>query len=352
MNARYFDGVDARLHAVTVAVTGGEIAIDGAGIARRVPVAATHWSAPTVDAPAMLYLADGALCEVQGGDRAALARALGVRSRGPGWRMLRTLGAVTALALLAAVAVLAASRLFPAAANVAVQVMPARIDEHLGRWALAGMIDDGTLQPSRIAPALAREAQQVLTRVTPAHPRVPLQLRIFNSRTLGINAEALPDGTIVVTDQLIRTLSGKASTMNAFQQAVLAGVLAHEIGHLEARDTVRILVGSSMMEVASAVLFGDFSDGVAASSAGLVSLRYARGQETAADGWAIARMRQLNLPLTPMADWLEAADAWDARVSHGRQPPVPIFLSTHPATIDRTARLRAADHGRQMMDGR
>lgn len=342
MNAHYFDGVDARLHAVTVTVIAGQVAIDGAGIARQVPVSSTRWSAPSANAPAMLYLPGGALCEVAGTERAALARALGHSTGREGWRHLHTLAAVLVLAVLVTVATLAALRLFPVVAAYAVQVVPARVDQRLGQWSLAYLKAEESLQPSRLAPELARVTEAVLARVAPAHPRVPIRLHIAYAPGIDINALALPDGTIVVTDQLIWSLLSTPDTMNADEQLALAGILAHEIGHLEARDGVRVLVGRSLMQTLSAVLFGDFSDGIAASSAHLVSLQYSRDAEVAADTWAIRRMQQLHLPLSQLAQWLDNVEAWYARAEN-RQHAVPAYFNSHPASSERSARLRAAD---------
>jgi Zn-dependent protease with chaperone function len=341
MNAHYFDGVDARLHAVTLAVAGDRITIAGAGVHRQVAVAATRWSAPSTHAPAMLYLADGALCEVHGAARAALAMALGERIERPAWHHLRSLAAALVLATLVAVAALASLRLFPAVAAFAVQVVPARVDQRLGQSSLAYLLEEARLQPSRLPPTLTRQANDVLARVMPAHPRIPIRLRIADAPQIDINALALPDGTIVVTDQLIWSLTA-AGTMELDGELALAGVLAHEIGHLEARDAVRGLIGGSLMQTLSAVLFGDFSDGIATSSARLVSLGYARSREASADAWAIHRMQQLHLPLTPLAQWSDNVEAWYARTEN-RQRALPVYFRSHPATAERSARLRAAD---------
>lgn len=343
MNAHYFDGVDARLHVVTLAVADGQVTIRGDGFIRQAAIASTCWSAPSITAPAMLYLADGALCEMHGSDRVSMARALGQRPPGRMRRYLGTLAAVLALATLVAVTALTAWRLFPALADLAARTIPAREDQRVGEWVLAEMIDNQTLQPSRIAPGLAREAAQMLEAVGPPQPRVPIRLRIFRAPTIGINAFQLPDGTMVLTDQLVGSIAGNASTLNATQRAMLAGVLAHEIGHLQARDMVRGVVGGSLMKTLSAALLGEFSDGVAAFSSDIMNLHYSRDREQAADEFAIRRMQQAHLPLTPLADWFDALDAWETRMADGKHSEAHVYFSTHPATLERAARFRAAD---------
>ncbi|MDQ2821074.1 MAG: M48 family metallopeptidase [Pseudomonadota bacterium] len=342
MNAHYFNGVDARLHCVTVTVADGRVAIDGTGIARHIDVASTSWSAPWPNAPAMLYLPDGALCEVHGADRAALATALGCHAGWHRWRYLHSLAAVLLLAALVAVATLAALHLFPAVAAFAVQVVPERVEQRQGRLILQTMIDQAMLQPSRLTPALARETEAVLAQVTPDRPRVPVHLHIAYAPAIDMNALALPDGTIVVTDQLIWSLLSAPDTMNAEGKMALAGMLAHEIGHLEARDGMRSMIERSLMRTLSAVLFGEVSDNVVALSTGLVALHYSHDRETAADTWAITRMHQLHLPLAPLAQWFDNVEAWYARTEN-RQRALPAYFNTHPASATRSARLRAAD---------
>ncbi|MCB8828822.1 M48 family metallopeptidase, partial [Escherichia coli] len=48
---------------------------------------------------------------------------------------------------------------------------------------------------------------------------------------IGPNAFALPDGTVVITDQLVRLADGDTD--------MLLGVLAHEIGHVELKHSLR-----------------------------------------------------------------------------------------------------------------
>lgn len=343
MNAVYFDGIDARRHAVQLAVDGPTLSVRGDGVTHDYAVASVRLAEPSAHAPALLYLPDGALCEVHGDARAALAAALAYCAP---WavRLHRHASiAVLALALLVAVAGLAGWRLFPALASWSVHAVPARIDQRLGAWAMEQLQEEAALQPSRIAPALAGQVTQTLALVAPAHPRVPLRLRIFHAPRIGINALALPDGTIVLTDQLIWSLNGASPALNVYQQTALAGILAHEIGHLEARDGVRALIGRSLTAVLSAVLFGDFSEGISAFSSNLVGLHYAREKEAAADGWAIARMREVGLPLAPLAEWFAMCDAWYAGMDGGKRRAAPVYFNTHPATPDRVARLRAAD---------
>lgn len=126
------------------------------------------------------------------------------------WRYLRSLAAMLVLAALASL--------------------------RLGQSSLAYLMKDARLQPSR---------------VMPAHRRVRIHLRshlrIAGAPQIDINAVALPDGSIVVTDQLIWSLTTTAAPEQDAELA-LTGTLAHEIGQVEARDAVRGLVGGSLMQ--------------------------------------------------------------------------------------------------------
>src|SRR5690606_15157282 len=102
----------------------------------------------------------------------------------------------------------------------------------------------GVLEPSRLAPerqAALRARFEALVAHMPAlparyahyAPRYTLDFR----RGLGANAFALPGGAIVVTDGLV-----EAARAAGLQDDAIAGVLAHEIGHVAHRHTTRMLV--------------------------------------------------------------------------------------------------------------
>jgi Zn-dependent protease with chaperone function len=141
------------------------------------------------------------------------------------------------------------------------------------------------------------------------------------------NALALPGGRIYVFEGMI----GHAETPDE-----LAGVIAHEIGHVAHRDGTRSVVRAAGLSFVFGVALGDFVGGGAAIIAArtLIQSAYSREVETAADSYSVALMRRLGGNAQALASILE-------RVSSGIEPAMKILMD-HPETRIRVAAIRAA----------
>ncbi len=148
----------------------------------------------------------------------------------------------------------------------------------------------------------------------------------------------------MLTDAMILHILGKADNFDEQQQAQLAGVLAHEIGHIEGRHSVRVMARSSLTAAASAALFGDFSAVAAGLPAVLMNMRYSREMESEADGYAIALLKEKGISPAPLADLFESLEEVH-QSDPGRRLPrwmnaSMTYMSSHPASAERSARLR------------
>ncbi len=98
------------------------------------------------------------------------------------------------------------------------------------------------------------------------------------------NAMALPSGDIIVTDKFIELSKN---------QQEIDSVLLHEMGHVERRHSLEMLIEGTFVTVATMLVIGDvnaFGDmGVGLGSA-LVSSNYSRGHESEADDYAFKKM--------------------------------------------------------------
>lgn len=339
--ANFYDGRTARLHAVELAVENGLLTLRGE-VERTYSAQATRVAEPFEQAPTVLYFEDGARAEVPGAEPGRQLRdALGYR----GTRVVRftqhTWAALLALVLLVALTGSAYTWGVPAAAERIADTLPASVDQSLGQSALKALEASGRLQESRLSDEWQAEAQAAMRRVAPPGMRAQLLLR--NSIWLGPNAIALPDGTIVMTDQMVRLIAGKrGGSFGESERAQLAGILAHEIGHVRLRHSTRILASSSLTAALAASVFGDFSS-LAVLPAVVTRMRYSQGKETEADEYGIALMRQHGISTLPLADLHERLE--DRRGAQEQSTWVrnaTRFITSHPVTAERTARLRAA----------
>jgi Zn-dependent protease with chaperone function len=141
------------------------------------------------------------------------------------------------------------------------------------------------------------------------------------------NALALPGGRIYVFEGLI----SHAETPDE-----LAGVIAHEIGHVAHRDGTRSVMRAAGLSFVFGFALGDFVGGSAVIIAAqtLIQSAYSREVETAADSYSVALMRRVGGNAQALAAILE-------RVSSGLEPAMKILMD-HPETRIRVAAIKAA----------
>ena len=158
------------------------------------------------------------------------------------------------------------------------------------------------------------------------------------------NAFAIPGGYIYVTRQLVALMNNEAE---------LAGVLGHEVGHVAAQHSrkrqsaaTRNSILGVLGTVLSGVLLGNGTAGqlgqkVFSQGSQLLTLSYSRKQETEADNLGIAYLRRANFDPRAMSTVLTSLaqqNALEARMM-GTSNQVPAWASTHP---DPASRVRAA----------
>jgi len=110
----------------------------------------------------------------------------------------------------------------------------------------------------------------------------------------------------------------------------IAGVVAHELGHVIERHSMQSLVRQAGLYVAISVFTGGQADifGTMVEAGGLLAvLAQSKEAENEADAWAAALMRDSAIPIKPLADFM-------ARHLGGGPDHWP---STHPATHERVA---------------
>lgn len=158
------------------------------------------------------------------------------------------------------------------------------------------------------------------------------------------NAFAVPGGYVYVTRQLV-------SLMN--NEAELAGVLGHEVGHVAARHSAsrqqraqRNSILGAIGSILSGVLLGNSGLGqlgqqIFSAAPQLLTAQYSRRQETEADNLGIQYLKTAGYDPRAMATLLQslaAQTALDAALQ-GRDATMPQWASTHP---DPASRVRAA----------
>ncbi len=343
ISAIYFDSLQGTLHPVELGVTSAAITVSGSNIAKSYDTRSARLGEPFDNAPCVLDFTDGSRCEVH--DATAKSALLGAlqfkKSLVLRWQD-RWLGALAAIIVMLAALLSAWHWGIPWAAERVAAHIPLEWEQRLGDEALKGL-DKEMFEPTKLNQQDQLQAQAVFQKILPDATRMPLRLVFRRSLLAGPNAFALPNGTIVVTDAMMFLIAGEDELKGESGER-LAGVLAHEIGHVQGRHGLKNIIGSSMAGVLSWALFGDFSAVAAGAPALLVQLEYSRAMETEADDYAAGLLRQRNIEPARLAELFDLL-ASDYKRKAGVEMPgwlrqITDYLSTHPATAERMARLR------------
>jgi hypothetical protein len=141
-----------------------------------------------------------------------------------------------------------------------------------------------------------------------------------------VNAFALPGGVIVVNTGLIAATS---------RPEELAGVLAHEVQHVELRHSIRGMVKDLGLRGLFAFATGDRGGSLLGEAAvGLASLKFSRDDESQADQAAFDTLIAAEIDPSGLPAFFEIMH------KQGQHAPAA-FVSTHPLSADREAALRA-----------
>jgi len=143
------------------------------------------------------------------------------------------------------------------------------------------------------------------------------------------NAFALPGGKVYLFSPLL----AKAENPDE-----LAGVLAHELGHLKHRDNMRGLIYNGGTSFLIGLLFGDVtgSSALIFASRSLVTASHSREAEENADTITIDVMHRLGRSPKPMGELLYRVTGKEG----GRSLSI---LASHPLTEDRLQRMSGED---------
>ena len=181
---------------------------------------------------------------------------------------------------------------------------------------------------------LQRYVQEIGLRLAKAseRPNLPWTFAVVDSPA--INAFAVPGGFIYLTRGILPFLDDEAE---------LAGVLGHEIGHVTARHSVQQHSRQTAAGVGLGVLgilipaVGRAAP-IAEVGLGALFLKYGRDDEREADRLGIAYTARTGWDPAGVAGMLETLAQLDE--ASGQRRGVPNWLSTHPAPADRVAEVQ------------
>ena len=149
---------------------------------------------------------------------------------------------------------------------------------------------------------------------------------------IGPNAFALPDGTIIFTDEMIALVDG--------DQALLNAIFLHEVGHVENNHSMQLVAESLFATLAVSYFFGDISGSLEAFfgiGSTVVNNKFTQAHEADADEFALRQLR--NAGKDPMA----FADAMKkiSELRPSASETMDNWFSSHPAIQSRIRKAEA-----------
>lgn len=327
IEGRYFDGRSSASQPAQLLIGIDRLVrVVGVPQGREVPLASVQISDRLGRTPRRITFDDGAVFETLDNDAVDAALAPLVQ---------RTLGsqvdlwerhwpeAIIALVAIAVLAVLFVRNGIPAMANLAARTLPPSVDSAIGMQGLE-LLDKSLMKPTKLPAA----RQQVLLKrfdamTAPLKDGHRYRLELRSAPAVGANAFALPNGIVVMTDELVAL---------AENDDEIISVLAHEIGHVRGRHSLRMLLQSAGVAALTLALFGDVSavSGIATSlPAMLLNAKHSRQFEREADEFSRKWLRENGIPERRFDDML-------CRLEKGTPAgPDVSYLSSHPPTQER-----------------
>ncbi len=219
--------------------------------------------------------------------------------------------------------------LVPLFAEPVAALIPVSWEEKLGAGTAAQFTDESNLCTD---PAGVRALEALTGRLAGAVVSpYSFDVRVIEAKD--VNAFAAPGGFIVIYSGLIDFAESPEE---------VAGVLAHEMGHVVERHGTESMVRALGLYLILTVVVGDPSGvlGLAASAAEvLIGLSYSRGDEAEADAVAVSILETAGIRVGGFASFFARASGESDDTDEG----VFALLSSHPPDRERARTIAAAD---------
>ncbi|MFB9950229.1 M48 family metallopeptidase [Rhizobium puerariae] len=218
----------------------------------------------------------------------------------------------------------------PALVEVAVLVTPPFVPQMIGAGTLASL-DRTVFEPSDLPEeeqkAISEGFAKLAARSKGGEGGYKLNFR--DGGMIGPNAFALPDGSLVLTDDLVKLADG--------DREMILGVLGHEIAHVEGEHSLRQLYRAAGVAALVMLIAGDVGSGVEdilTQGGALLALSYSRSAEAEADRRSVELMQAAGYDPAALARFFSVLE--EKLGDHG---DASIFAS-HPGTPQRQQDIR------------
>lgn len=233
--------------------------------------------------------------------------------------------------------------IIPYAAREAAAAIPPEIEVELGEAAADQIVRFFTREdaPAYCASPAGEQALDKLARRFAAQLDLPFPLHVRVVKSPVVNAFALPGGQIILFSKLLDFAKSPEE---------VAGVLAHEIGHVLNRHPMEVFVKNVGAATLIGFLLGDVTGGsvIGALAQLTVTSAYTRDAEREADAEGVALLNSTGIDGSGLVDFFERLRTR----SHSGLDDILKIVGTHPASAERSdfVRANATAHGPAMTD--
>ena len=213
--------------------------------------------------------------------------------------------------------------------------LPTSIDEHLAKHSLP-QLDNTLFAPSTLNEKRQQAITEQFEHLIPDSER-PYTLLFRSGERVGANAFALPDGTIIITDDLVAL---------AEDDDMIISVLLHEIGHVEHRHAVQNIVRQASLSALIVAITGDVNTAstlVLMLPNVLIQAQYSQEFEWQADTYALNKMLELGIDTQHFAAIMKSmAEQHGEQTETDDETKVMDYFSSHPSSAKRIERFQQA----------
>lgn len=150
----------------------------------------------------------------------------------------------------------------------------------------------------------------------------PQDLRVEVAKIDMINAVALPGGNVILFDGLLK---------QARSPDEVAGVLAHEIGHVREKHVMQAL----LRQMGLAVVLGGIDGNSGALVNNMLAMSYSRESEAEADAHSMKALGQANISPVGTASFFDRLSNLDGSASGDGDTGITGYMTSHPLSRSR-----------------
>jgi Zn-dependent protease with chaperone function len=328
-----------------------------------IPLANVSISSRIGDSTRFITFPDGAVFETL--DNNAVDALLSKTDSSPHWLFIHYWERNRKLILLSVVGMVGFTYLLvafgiPMMSRSLAHALPASVSVKLAGEVLE-TLDEIVFTPTNLSEQRQRELSNQFNNLSVGLNEFQLKIHFRKGNVIGANAFALPDGAVVMTDELIEL------TDNDLE---LQSVMLHEIGHIVHRHSLQRLIENSSTTLIIVWLTGDIEAGSSWSAilpTLLLQSGYSRDIEREADGYALDRMLTTGISPQHFASIMKKLDSFKSHDNAGEESdnhgPGPAkdensseqtqekdedgrhwldYISSHPPTTSRIKRFEDA----------